>query len=224
VNGAQVSDGLDLAGTEGVEREDEPWSRPTGLLWPILIGAVAATWRERMPGRRRTAVVVLAAVFVFPLGYVLLHLFDRFLSLPCILLLVLGAWLAATSVRSFHRGPWVRRVATMVVCASFLFAPLLAPAVDTVTGGSSDASASAWSRSAFARWSLPSEPPGQRHVATLAASMPDVVPPGAKVASGSLWDESLLLSDPVVAGWPRVRVPGFESFRLYRIPPPAPAR
>jgi hypothetical protein len=115
VNGAQVSDGLDLAGTEGVESEDDPWSRPTGLLWPILIGAVAASWLDRLPRRRRTAVVVLAAVFVSPLGHVLLHLFGRFLSLPC-------------------------------------------------------------------------------------------------------------MRYPVVAGWSRVRVPGFESFRLYRIPPSAPAR
>jgi hypothetical protein len=152
----------------------------------------------------------------------------------------------------------LRRVATIVVCASFL----CAPAVGRRTSGHGAASRSASVWSAFGRWSFSSRARSQRQVAMLAARMRSVVPPGARVASGNFWEQSLLLSHhlgahywgvpppdvspervradlqangieyfwmwrmpkdfPVVAGWPRIPVPGFERFPLYRVPPSAP--
>ncbi len=102
------------------------------LRFSPLAGVVAAltillAGSTRDPPSRRPAAVLACAALVCPAGYLVLHLRDRFLSTLCVLLLVLGTFVAG--VLGEWLGPAHRmraRLAAGLLLASFLPGPIAA--------------------------------------------------------------------------------------------------
>jgi hypothetical protein len=122
---------------------------------------------HRDPPPRRPAAILALAALVLPAGYVVLHLRERFLSVLCVLLLVLGTF-AVGALRSWLEadGRWRGRLAVALLCGSFLLAP-----IGALRAGWGDGR----------QW-------------TAMARMFEAAPAGALVASSGRWRQSLYLS------------------------------
>jgi hypothetical protein len=93
----------------------------------ILIAAAAALWKgwliDRTPGR--PVLVLLLAIIVFPTGYVILHVEDRYLATSQILIFVVGIFL-------LEKIPWFTNrqnefcIAAGVLCISIMLHPMMA--------------------------------------------------------------------------------------------------
>jgi hypothetical protein len=97
----------------------------TWLLWPIVIGGVWVAASRLDPRPRRPGAVFVTLLLIYPIGYWLLHVYERFFSLTCIGLLVLGVYAVCRLVSPLNRwlrGP-VRMIAVAVVAWSFLSTP-----------------------------------------------------------------------------------------------------
>jgi hypothetical protein len=134
---------------------------------------------HRDPPARRPAAILALAALVCPAGYLVLHLRERFLSALCVLLLVLGAFVAG--VIGDWLGPKERargRLAAGLLLASFLVGPV------------------GWLR---ASWG------DGRQWAQVARAF-ETAPVGSVVASNSRWRQSLYLS--FHRGWRYLGEPG----------------
>lgn len=154
------------------------------LRFSPLAGVVAAltlllAGSQRDPPPRRPAAILALAALVCPAGYIVLHLRERFLSALCVLLLVLGTFVAG--VMGEWLGPTSRargRLAAGLLLASFLVAPL-----GSLRGSWGDG----------------------RQWAQMARAF-DAAPAGAVVASNGRWRQSLYLS--FHRGWRYLGEPG----------------
>jgi hypothetical protein len=218
-----------LAELAAFARHFSPLAGVVAVLSLLLAGS------HRDPPPRRPAAILALAALVLPAGYVVLHLRERFLSALCLLLLVLGCFVAAALGSWLGAdGRWRSRLAVALLCGSFLPAP---------TG----ALRAAW---------------GDGRQWTAMARMFEAAPAGSLVASSGRWRQSLYLSfhrgwrylgeprphappkqvkeelsrrraayflvwedgpqPPFLSTWEEVaRAPG--AARLYRVPPPTAA-
>jgi hypothetical protein len=121
---------------------------------------------RRQPQPYRPAVLLFAAVAVFPLGYLPLHVEGRFLILMAVLLFLLGLFLI-DSLEVGRLGRYHRPLALAVLCGSFAFNP---------------------------SWKMWSSRGVDRATFVLSESLADVFPAGARVASNGNWGNTLGLA------------------------------
>jgi hypothetical protein len=67
---------------------------------------------------------LVSAALLYPTGYLVFHLRDRFLAVCCVLLLLLGAFAAVTLGRVLELGRRGQAIVLALVCVSFLQAPV----------------------------------------------------------------------------------------------------
>ncbi|HET9317815.1 MAG TPA: hypothetical protein VFQ51_19630 [Vicinamibacteria bacterium] len=96
----------------------------TLLALPITLAGIVLTASrfDRVPAYPVWTVV--SAMLVYPTGYVVFHLRDRFLAIVCIVLLVVGALAAVTLARALRIGRIGQAIALALMCLSFLPAPI----------------------------------------------------------------------------------------------------
>jgi len=88
----------------------------------LAISALVVGCSPQAKARRPLSLLVLA-VALYPLGYLLIFLEQRFLSVMAVILLILGIFLIdALDVRRLGR--WGRLAVTAFICASFLVRPV----------------------------------------------------------------------------------------------------
>lgn len=180
----------------------------TLLFWPIVVAGIVSLFVAGDAALRRSGFVVLTALLLFPIGYSLLHVHARFLSLTCVLLLVVGAWAGATMLRGVRHGPALRLVATASLCASFLYVPgWREKAARPGEAGTEHALGVELGR-AFGRWSVARGWNSERHIALMADALRGTIPAGSRVASGNHWDPSLYLSHHLGLRYWGVPAPG----------------
>jgi hypothetical protein len=153
----------------------------TDLLWAIVIlGAMlAASGAE--PSSRRPGMIVLIALVIYPAGYYLLHVEQRFMSFVCLALLMIGGFIVASCARAFGVDP-VRRFAVMaLLCASFLYNPNWKPETEPL-------------RMALGRWSIARLWNNTAEIIRQAELLAGVVPPRSRIASAGDWGRSLYLA------------------------------
>ncbi|CAN5589643.1 hypothetical protein BH10PLA1_BH10PLA1_18050 [soil metagenome] len=155
----------------------------TWLLWPIVLVGVRLAGSRLDPKPRRPAAIFVTLLLLYPIGYYLLHVFERFVSLMCIGLLIMGAFAMCRLTWPLHR--WLRvplRIAGVIFMAwSFLSNPNWKPDKDPA-------------RMALGRWSIAGRWGNDDFHRENAASLADVLPGRARFASNDKWGESLNLA------------------------------
>jgi len=136
------------------------------LALPIAVAALLLATSRLDPPPSRPVWTLVSAALLYPAGYLVFHLRDRFLVAVCVLLVVLGAFAAVTLGRLLDIGRAGRAVALAVVCLSFLTAPIAGLRA-------------AWGDGA--QW-----PEMAREL--------QAVPAGARVASNGRWRQTLYLA------------------------------
>lgn len=154
--------------------------RFTWLLWPILLLGVRVSGSRMDPKPRRPGAVFVTLLAIYPVGYWLLHVEERFLSLMCVGLLVLGAYAACRLVARWWR--WIRvptrLVLVLFVAWSFLSKPDFNPEKDPPL-------------MRFGRWSIANQW-GQGAVhRDRADRLTSMMPPRSRFASNGDWSGSL---------------------------------
>lgn len=161
--------------------------RHTEWVWPILLiaGLIALSRADLRP--RRPGLVLAAAILIFPLGYFILHVERRFLTLMVLLLLVAGIYvIARASRKGLFSGWWRRSIAAALLGATFISHPLK---------------------------SLEGSVDSGRNVAEWAQQIDGIIPAGATVASEQNWGVMLYLAfhqDWRYHGIPKRRQPRSE--------------
>ena len=150
-----------LAELAAIALRFSPLAGVVAVLTVLLAGS------HRDPPPRRPAAILALAALVFPAGYVVLHLRERFLSTLCVLLLVLGTF-AVGALRSWLDGDgrWRGSLAAALLFVSFLVAPIGALRASWGDG---------------------------RQWAAMARAF-EAAPAGSLVASNGRWRQSLYLS------------------------------
>jgi hypothetical protein len=153
----------------------------TWLLWPIVIAGVVLAGSGAEPTDRRPGLVIVTALLLYPIGYYLLHVEQRFLSIECVLLLMLGAFVIARASVAFRIGPVRRAIAMALLCASFLWSDKW------------NAEKDPWPM-ALARYSLKEGWQCQRETKERSEKLASVLPPRTSIASVGNWGETLYLA------------------------------
>jgi len=155
----------------------------TWLLWPIVLVGVRLACSRLDPKPRRPAAIFGTLLLLYPIGYYLLHVYERFVSLLCIGLLVVGVFAVCRLTWPLPR--WLRvplRIAGVAVVAwSFLSNP----------DWNSDKDPA---HMALGRWSIASRWGRDDYHRHNAASLAGVMPERARVASNDKWGETLNLA------------------------------
>jgi hypothetical protein len=157
------------------------FNRFTWAFWPIVVvGGLVAVSRAD-PSPRRPGLIVVVALLLYPVGYYLLHIEERFLSPVCVLLLMLGAFVIGSLSDTLAIGPVRRVLATALLAFTFLYNPKWDPANQPWW-----AALNGWSIAS--QWGIGADYPRQ------AEALRALLPERAKVASVGQWGESLYLS------------------------------
>jgi hypothetical protein len=155
----------------------------TWMLWPIVLVGVRAAGSSLDPSPRRPGAILVAMLLLYPLGYYLLHVYERFLSLLCIGLLVLGVYAACRITWPLW---WWIRVPLRLIIVSLVAYSFL--------------SNSEWNSKAdpvhmaLGRWSIAKRWGREDFHREHAALLVDVIPPRASFVSSGNWSESLYLA------------------------------
>ena len=91
------------------------------LAVPGLLAAMIVTFRRRTAPMHRAALLLIAAVFMYPVGYLFLHVEPRFLSLMALLILILGIFAIYRLCPTPSPG---RCILITIFAVSFIVAPI----------------------------------------------------------------------------------------------------
>lgn len=155
----------------------------TWLLWPIVLLGVWVSGSRLDPSPRRPGAVFVALLLIFPIGYWLLHVEERFLSFLCIGLLVLGAFVAARLTAPLWA--WVRVPLRIVLVLAVGWSFLSKPDYNPEKGP--------WHMS-LGRWSIANRWGDGSSYRDRAAQLAGVMPARARFASIGDWSQTLYLA------------------------------
>lgn len=99
--------------------------RHTAWVYPLLLaaGLIAMSRADLRP--RRPGLILAAAILVYPLGYFILHIEERFLTPLILLLLIAGMYAIGRAARKGLLNSWWRRsIAAAALGATFLSHPI----------------------------------------------------------------------------------------------------
>jgi hypothetical protein len=197
------------------------------LALPIAVAGVLLAASRLDPPPTRPVWTLVSASLLYPAGYLVFHLRDRFLVVVCVVLLLLGALAAVALGRALELGRAARAIALAVVCLSFLHAPVaglraawgdgaqwpeMARDLQAVPAGARVASNGRWRQTLYVAfhggWRYFGEPrPG---------AQPDEVETDLRrhgVEYFLVWGDPSAL--PFVARWPQVARSG--ALKAYRV-------
>ena len=140
----------------------------TWLFYPLMLLSLVLPFSAADPQPRRPAWLLAAALWLYPLGYLFLHVLDRFLAPMSLLLLVLGIFAVHAASRSGFFAAWGRPVLLAALVAfSFLYTPIT---------------------------SLDKQWNPDLAYQTWADNLAGVIPPGSRIASNANWGGALYLA------------------------------
>ncbi len=155
--------------------------RFTWLFWPILVAAVVCCASRADPFPRRPGLIVVLALLLFPVGYYLLHVEERFLSALCILLLMTAGFVIGSVSESLGIGFVRRTLAVLFVAWTFIGNPKWNSLTDSFA-------------SSLNRWSIASQWNDHAAIREQANALAGRFSPRANIASIGQWAPSLYLA------------------------------
>src|SRR5690606_27393726 len=94
------------------------------FIYPLLLAGLLLAGSAADPQPRRPLWILLSALLLYPVGYLFLHVLDRFLHPVPILLLLIGGFTVAAATRTAFWAGWGRGWILMAaIAATFMYDP-----------------------------------------------------------------------------------------------------